>query len=65
MSKRLQVELTDEEYELLKQLARGRPLSDLVRRALNTEAFLQEAEKAKARLLIERPDGSVRELARV
>jgi hypothetical protein len=62
MSHRLQVELTDAEYELLKKLAGGRALSDLVRRALNMEAYLQDAESTGARLVIEREDGREREV---
>jgi hypothetical protein len=63
--RRLQVELTEDEYKLLEKLAGDRSISELVRKALNTEAYLQDAESDNAKVLIERPDGSVRELARV
>ena len=63
MAKRLQVEMTEEQYEELKRLAAGRPISDLVRRALNTEAYLQKYRDAK--VMIEKPDGSRVELVRV
>jgi hypothetical protein len=64
-TKRLQVEMSVEQYELLKKLAGVGGLSNLVRKALNTEAYLQEAEQEKSKILIERPNGSVHELARV
>lgn len=63
MSKRLQVEMTESEYEELKKLANGRSISELVRRALNTEAYLQRHEDSK--VLIEKPDGSTVELVRI
>ncbi|PZR82732.1 MAG: hypothetical protein DLM65_03195 [Candidatus Aeolococcus gillhamiae] len=65
MAKRLQVEMTEEQYQLLKKLAGPGGLSSLVRKALNTEAYLQDAERDNAKILIERKDGSVRELARL
>ena len=65
MSKRLQVELSEKDYERLRELAAGRPLADLVRRALNAEAFLQERERAGAKVLIEESDGTQRELVRL
>jgi hypothetical protein len=55
--------MTEEQYEELKRLAAGRPISDLVRRALNTEAYLQKYRDAK--VMIEKPDGSRVELVRV
>lgn len=65
MSKRLQVELSEEDYERLRQLANGKPLADIVRRALNTEAFLQDREKGHAKVVIEEADGTQRELVRL
>ena len=64
-TKRLQVEMSEEQYELLRSLAGPGGISNLVRRALNTEAYLQEVERGRSKVLIERPDGTVRELARV
>jgi hypothetical protein len=64
-TKRLQVEMSEEQYELLKKLAGAGGISNLVRKALNTEVYLDEAAQAKAKILIERPDGSVHELVRV
>ena len=42
MTKRLQVDMSDEDYAKLRKLAKGSPLVDLVRRALSMEAFFQD-----------------------
>lgn len=65
MSKRLQVELSDEDYARVRTLAQGKSLSDLVRRALTTEQFLQQKEREHAKILIEDQDGNTRELVRL
>lgn len=65
MTKRLQVDLTDSAYEELRNMADGRPISDIVRRALNTEAFLREEEANGARIIVEEPDGTRRQVVRV
>jgi predicted transcriptional regulator len=65
MSKRLQVELSDEDFERLRKLASGKSLSDLVRRALSTEEYLQAQENKNAKVLIEAEDGTLRELVRL
>lgn len=63
MKKRLQVEMSEDQYEELKRLANGQPISDVVRRALKMEAYLQKHSDSK--ILIEKPDGSTVELVRV
>jgi hypothetical protein len=64
MRKRLQVDLSNEDYARLVCLADGHSLSDLLRRALNTEAYLLAQEQAGAKILIEELGGSTRELVR-
>lgn len=65
MTKRLQVDLTDGAYEELRTMADGRPISDIVRRALNTEAFLRDEEAKGARIIVEELDGTRRQVVRV
>lgn len=55
--------MTEEQYDELKKLAAGQSISELVRRALNMEAYLQKHSDSK--VLIEKPDGSTVELVRV
>lgn len=61
---RLQMDLTDDEYAKLRQVARGRPVADVVRRAFSTEVYLDRRTQEGARVLIEEPDGQTRELIR-
>lgn len=65
MAKRLQVDLSDAAYEELRTMADGQSISDVVRRALNTEAFLRDEEAKGARIIIEEPDGTRRQVVRV
>lgn len=62
--KRLQVDLTDDAYTRLSQAAdlEGRPLAEVVRRALNIEDFLRVEQKKGGKVLIEEPDGTTRQL---
>lgn len=65
MTKRLQVDMSDEDYAKLRKLAKGSPLVDLVRRALSMEAFLQEQEAKGAHFLVEYSDGTTSRILRV
>jgi hypothetical protein len=62
MAKRLQVDLSEDDYDKLRQLAKGRSLADVVRRALSTEAYVEERKQHGARLVIEEEDGTKKEL---
>jgi hypothetical protein len=61
-AKRLQVEMTEDQYDELKKLANGDSIADVIRKALNTEAFIRKFPNAK--VLIKKPDGSTVELVR-
>ncbi len=65
MTKRLQVDLTDEAYDSLRRMAEGRPLAEVVRRALNTEAFLHSEEREGGRIVVEEKNGSRKQVVRV
>lgn len=54
MTKRLQVEMDDRDYETLRQIAGKRTISELVRRAINTEAILDKAEAEGSEILLRR-----------
>jgi hypothetical protein len=62
--KRLQVELSDQAYQHLAKVAEaeGRPVAEVVRRALNIEDYLREAQREGRKVLIEEPNGDKREL---
>jgi predicted transcriptional regulator len=59
MSKRLQVELADDAYEKLAEIAKeqGRPISEVVRRALNVDQYLRQEQAAGSKAVIRSPDG--------
>lgn len=65
MTKRLQVDLSDDDYDKLRKLAKDKSLADVVRRALSTEVFVDERTQAGAKLLLEEKDGTKVELVRV
>lgn len=65
MAKRLQVDLSDDAYANLRRIADGRPLAEVVRRALNTEAFLQKEEREGARIVVEEKNGTRKQVVRV
>jgi predicted CopG family antitoxin len=65
MSKRLQVDLSDEAFEDLARMAGDRSFAEVVRRALNTESFLTSEENNGAKIIIEEPDGTRKEVVRV
>jgi predicted DNA-binding protein len=62
--KRLQVDLSDQAYERLAETAEkeGRPVSEVVRRALNIEDYLREEQNKGGKVLIKEPDGTERQL---
>jgi hypothetical protein len=62
--RRLQVDLSDAAYSRLEETAheQGRPLAEVVRRALNIEDYLNSERKKGARVVIEEEDGTKREL---
>lgn len=65
MARRLQVDLSDDDYDKLRDLANGRSLSEVVRRALSTEAYLAAQEKLRSKVIIEDENGNKKELVRV
>jgi hypothetical protein len=62
--KRLQVDLNDDAYRHLAEVAdeEGRPVAEVVRRALNIEDFLRKDQTKGGKVLIEEPDGKTRQL---
>jgi hypothetical protein len=62
--KRLQVDLTDDAYDRLTEAAnqQGRPVAEVVRRALNIEDFLRSEQGKGGKVVIEEPDGTKRQL---
>jgi hypothetical protein len=62
--RRLTVNLTEEDIQTLKRLAeaKGLTMTDTLRLALQTEAFIQERQQRGEKLLIEKSDGSLREV---
>jgi predicted CopG family antitoxin len=62
--KRLQVDLSDSAYERLQRVAdeEGRPISEVVRRALNVEDILREEQQKGGTVVIESKDGERRQL---
>jgi predicted DNA-binding protein len=62
--KRLQVDLSDQAYERLTEAAEkeGRPVAEVVRRALNIEDYLREEQDKGGKVLIKEPDGTERQL---
>jgi hypothetical protein len=62
--KRLQVDLNDDAYRHLAEVAsgEGRPVAEIVRRALNIEDFLRREQTRGGKVLIEEPDGTTRQL---
>jgi hypothetical protein len=62
--KRLQVDLTDDAYRHLAEVAdeESRPVAEVVRRALNIEDFLRKEQAKGGKVLIEESDGKTRQL---
>jgi CopG antitoxin of type II toxin-antitoxin system len=62
--KRLQVELSDDAYVRLSQAANqeGRPVAEVVRRALNIEDYLRSEQSKGGKVMIEEQDGTKRQL---
>jgi hypothetical protein len=62
--KRLQVLLSDDASKKLEALARKRSASSVqvIRQAIQTEDFLQKELEGGSKILIQKPDGSLREL---
>jgi hypothetical protein len=60
----LQVEMTDEAYQRLVAAAavQGRSVAEVVRRALNIEAYLREEAEREATVIVEERDGTRKEL---
>lgn len=59
MSKRLQVELADDAYAKLAEIAKeqGRPISEVVRRALNVDQYLRQEQAAGSKAIIRSAEG--------
>lgn len=66
MSKRLQVDMTDEAYQKLQHAAseQGKTVSELVRRSLNIESFLREQAKkdAGSKVVVRSGEGEEQEI---
>jgi hypothetical protein len=61
---RLSVNLSREVADVLKSLTarRGITVTEAIRRAISTQAYIEDALDRGAKILISEPDGSVREL---
>ena len=64
--KKVTVNLPEEQVEFLKAYAEAAKLSftDVLRRAINTEKFFVEQEKAERKILVEDKDKRIREVVR-
>ena len=64
MAVKVTVNLSEEDVEALKEIAarRGITLTESIRRAIAMERFVDEAQVSGAKILIEEPDKSVRQL---
>jgi len=64
MSKRLQVDLSEDAYERLKRSAGedDRSIAEVVRRALNIEDYVRKQVQEGGKVVIRTPDGIDREL---
>lgn len=67
MSRRLQVDLSDDDYKKLKEVTRGRSIADVVRRALGTEVYVSNylSEHQGGKLILEDDEGDRKELVRI
>jgi hypothetical protein len=67
MARRLQVDLSEEDYDKLRGLAKveGRSLAEVVRRALSTEAYVAAQESDGGKLILEDKNGDKTQLVRV
>ncbi len=65
MARRLQVDLSEDDYDKLRQLAKGRSLADVVRRALTTEAYVAAREDEGGKVILVDKDGERTQLVRV
>jgi hypothetical protein len=61
---RLSVNLTPDVANTLRELAaaRGTSITDALRRAIGTEKFLQDAANRNAKILVEEPDKTVKQI---
>jgi hypothetical protein len=64
MSKRLQVDLSEDAYDRLKRSAgdEDRSIAEVVRRALNIEDYVRKQVQEGSKVMIRTPDGVDREL---
>jgi Ribbon-helix-helix protein, copG family len=64
MSKRLQVEMSDEAYERLMDAAKARDtsLAEFVRRAINVDLFLRKQANEDGTVVVESKDGGRKEI---
>jgi hypothetical protein len=64
MAKRLQVDLADDAYAKLSEIStlQGRPISEVVRRALNVDQYLRQQQKEGSTAFIRTPDGDQKEI---
>ena len=62
--KRCMISFHDQAYETLKSLAnrRGKSMAEVIRDALCIEVWAQQTKDEGGRLLIERPNGDIREI---
>jgi hypothetical protein len=63
-SRKITVNLSEEVLNALNELSRRRGLTvtETLRRSISTEKYIQDALDEGAKILIERPNGSIREL---
>jgi predicted CopG family antitoxin len=64
MTKRITLEVSDEVYAQLEELKkrRGSTMTDVFRRAIGTEAFLDEQVQEGSKVLLEDPNGKFRQI---
>jgi predicted DNA-binding protein len=65
-TKRVNVNFSPEAYSTLERLAqeKGKTMSEVLRDAIALEKWLTDVSKEGAHILVEKPDGKVRELLR-
>jgi predicted transcriptional regulator len=64
MAVKMSVNLSDDVAKLLKQLAdkNGVTITEQLRRSISTEVWREQVEERQGRILVEEPNGKVREI---
>jgi hypothetical protein len=66
-TRRVNANFSESVYEMLEALAekKGKSMTDVLRDAIALEKWLLDEQESGSRLLVERPEGSIRELVRM